>query len=52
MFKNYNINQLILPLDLEVIESVQIASEGQFTLAYGVFPNPTDTKTLIPFLIK
>ncbi|MEK5379206.1 IS1182 family transposase [Niallia sp. FSL W8-0635] len=30
--------------------NVQIATEGQFTLAYGVFPNPTDTKTLIPFL--
>ena len=30
--------------------NVQIATEGQYTLAYGVFPNPTDTKTLIPFL--
>ncbi|HCX5354428.1 TPA: transposase, partial [Escherichia coli] len=30
--------------------NVQIATEGQFTLAYDVFPNPTDTKTLIPFL--
>jgi hypothetical protein len=30
--------------------NVQLAAEGQFTLAYGVFPNPTDTKTLILFL--
>lgn len=30
--------------------NVQIATEGQYTLAYDVFPNPTDTKTLIPFL--
>ncbi|WP_079526576.1 IS1182 family transposase [Solibacillus isronensis] len=32
--------------------NVQIATEGQYTLAYDVFPNPTDTKTLIPFLNK
>lgn len=30
--------------------NVQIATEGQYTLAYDIFPNPTDTKTLIPFL--
>jgi transposase len=30
--------------------NVQIATEGQYTLAYGVFANPTDTKTLSPFL--
>ncbi|MBR7797711.1 transposase, partial [Agaribacter marinus] len=30
--------------------NVQIATEGQYTLAYGVFPNPTDTRTFIPFL--
>ena len=30
--------------------NVQVATEGQYTLAYGVFANPTDTKTLIPFL--
>lgn len=30
--------------------NVQIATEGQYTLAYGIFPNPTDTKTLTPFL--
>ena len=30
--------------------NVQIATEGQFTLAYGIFPNPTDTLTLTPFL--
>lgn len=32
--------------------NVQIATEGQFTLAYDVFSNPTDTRTLIPFLDK
>ena len=30
--------------------NVQIATEGQYALAYSVFPNPTDTRTLIPFL--
>jgi len=30
--------------------NVQIATEGQYTLAFGIFANPTDTKTLIPFL--
>jgi transposase len=30
--------------------NLQVATEGQFTLAEGIFPNPTDTKTLIPFL--
>lgn len=30
--------------------NIQIGTEGQYTLAYGVFSNPTDTKTLIPFL--
>ncbi|BAM48387.1 IS1182 family transposase [Amphibacillus xylanus] len=32
--------------------NVQIATEGQYTLAYDVFPNPTDTRTFIPFLDK
>ncbi len=32
--------------------NVQIATEGQYTLAYDLFPNPTDTRTLIPFLDK
>lgn len=32
--------------------NVQIATEGQYTLAYDVFPNPTNTRTLIPFLDK
>ena len=32
--------------------NVQIASEGQYTLVYDIFPNPTDTRTLIPFLDK
>ncbi|MBS2970047.1 IS1182 family transposase [Metabacillus sp. KIGAM252] len=30
--------------------NVQIATQGQFTLAYDLFPNPTDTRTFIPFL--
>ena len=32
--------------------NIQIATEGQFALAYDVFPNPTDTRTLMPFLDK
>ena len=30
--------------------NVQIATEGQYTLAYDIYPNPTDARTLIPFL--
>ncbi len=30
--------------------NVQLATEGQYALAYEVFPNPTDTRTFIPFL--
>ncbi|KIO60483.1 hypothetical protein B4064_3533 [Caldibacillus thermoamylovorans] len=30
--------------------NVQLATSGQYALAYDVFPNPTDTRTLIPFL--
>ena len=30
--------------------NVQVATEGQYALAYDVFPNPTDTRTFIPFL--
>ncbi|MEK3888703.1 IS1182 family transposase [Bacillus sp. FSL K6-3431] len=30
--------------------NVQISTEGQYTLAYSLFSNPTDTRTLIPFL--
>ncbi|WP_096189639.1 IS1182 family transposase [Evansella halocellulosilytica] len=32
--------------------NLQIATEGQYTLAYDIFPNPTDTLTFIPFLNK
>src|SRR5690625_4769636 len=32
--------------------NVQVATEGQYALAYDIFPNPTDTRTLIPFLNK
>ncbi|HEX7065963.1 MAG TPA: IS1182 family transposase [Bacillales bacterium] len=30
--------------------NVQLATEGQYALAYDVYPNPTDTRTFIPFL--
>ncbi|WP_141230064.1 IS1182 family transposase [Terribacillus saccharophilus] len=30
--------------------NVQVATEGQYALAYDVFPNPTDTRTFIPCL--
>jgi transposase len=30
--------------------NVQVATEGQYALAYHLFSNPTDTRTLIPFL--
>ena len=30
--------------------NVQAATEGQYVLAYDVFPNPTDTRTFLPFL--
>ena len=29
---------------------LQIATNNQYVLNYQVFPNPTDTRTLIPFL--
>lgn len=32
--------------------NVQIATEGQYVLAYDLFLHPTDTRTLIPFLDK
>src|SRR5699024_6553895 len=30
--------------------NLQVATEGQYALAYDIYPNPTDTRTLIPFL--
>ena len=30
--------------------SLQIATNSQFVLFYDVYQNPTDTRTLIPFL--
>lgn len=30
--------------------NLQIATENQFVLHYDIFPNPTDTKTLLPLL--
>src|SRR5699024_8744049 len=30
--------------------NLQIATEEQYALAYDIFPNPTDTRTFIPFL--
>ena len=32
--------------------NLQIATAGQYTLAYDIYPNPTDVRTLIPFLNK
>lgn len=32
--------------------NVQLAVESEYILGAGVFPNPTDTRTLIPFLQK
>jgi hypothetical protein len=30
--------------------NLQVATNGQFVLNYGIFSNPTDTRTLVPFL--
>ncbi|MGZ7246371.1 transposase, partial [Streptococcus pyogenes] len=30
--------------------NVQATTNGQYVLAYDIFPNPTDTRTLKPFL--
>lgn len=30
--------------------NIQVTTEGQYALAYSIFPNPADTRTLIPFL--
>ncbi|TFB14060.1 IS1182 family transposase [Filobacillus milosensis] len=35
---------------LKAAYNVQAATEGQYVLAYDVFPNPTDTRTFLPFL--
>ena len=35
---------------LKAAYNLQIATENQFVLHYDVFPNPTDTLTLLPFL--
>lgn len=35
---------------LKAAYNLQIATENQFTLHYDIFPNPTDTRTLMPFL--
>lgn len=32
--------------------NLQIATNAQFILSYDIFQNPTDTRTLIPFLTK
>ncbi|EJD5742262.1 IS1182-like element IS1182 family transposase, partial [Staphylococcus pseudintermedius] len=32
--------------------NIQLATENQFALAYDCYPNPTDTRTFIPFLEK
>ncbi|HFF7880247.1 TPA: transposase, partial [Staphylococcus aureus] len=43
-YKNYNVTQLKPGYNL------QIATNSQFVLSYDLFQNPTDTRTLIPFL--
>ena len=30
--------------------NLQIATNSQFVLSYNVYQNPTDTRTMIPFL--
>ncbi|EOW9528324.1 IS1182 family transposase [Bacillus cytotoxicus] len=35
---------------LKAAYNIQVATGGQYALAYSIFPNPTDTRTLIPFL--
>lgn len=35
---------------LKAAYNIQMGTENQFVLAYNVFPNPTDTRTLIPFV--
>lgn len=30
--------------------NIQLATENQFALAYTIYANPTDTRTLIPFV--
>ena len=30
--------------------NIQVATEGQYALAYDIYSNPTDTRTLITFL--
>ena len=37
---------------LKAAYNLQIATNHQYVLAYDLFPNPTDTRTLIPFLTK
>ena len=32
--------------------NLQIATNSQFVLSYNVYQNPTDTRTMIPFLIQ
>lgn len=36
--------------ELNPAYNLQVASNSQFVIAYDIFPNPTDTRTLIPFL--
>src|SRR5699024_2722332 len=35
---------------LKACYNLKVANEGQYALAYAIYPNPTDTRTLIPFL--
>ena len=35
---------------LKAAYNVQLAVESEYIVGVGIFPNPTDTRTLIPFL--
>src|SRR5699024_8395878 len=35
---------------LKPVYNLQIATENQFVIAYNIFPNPTYTRTLLPFI--
>ena len=35
---------------LKAAYNVQVVTNSQYALTYAIFPNPTDTRTLIPFL--
>src|SRR5699024_6172925 len=64
MYKDHNMNQITISLDIEVMfpgsqmrngqlkagYNLQVASNNQFVLGFDLYPNPTDTRTLPPFI--